>query len=34
MVLKAKADGIAIQNNKTSYFGLDAQGIRDALETA
>ena len=31
MVLKAKADGIAIQNNKTSYFGLDAQGIREAL---
>ena|ERR1051325_1311105 len=34
MVLKAKADGIAIQNNKTSYFGLDAQGIRDALGAA
>ena len=31
MVLEAKADGIAIQNNKTSYFGLDAQGIRKAL---
>jgi hypothetical protein len=34
MVLKAKADGIMIQNTKTSYFGLDAQGIRDALEAA
>jgi len=31
MVLRANADGIAIQNNKTSYFGLDAQGIREAL---
>jgi len=31
MVLKANADGIAIQNNKTSYFGLDAQGIREAI---
>ena len=30
MVLKARADGIAIQS-KTSYFGLDAQGIRKAL---
>lgn len=34
MALKAKADGIVIQNSKTSYFGLDAQGIQDALEMA
>lgn len=34
MTLKAKADGIVIQNTKTSYFGLDAQGIRDVLKTA
>jgi len=31
MVLKANAGGILIQNNKTAYFGLDAQGIREAL---
>ena len=30
MVLKAGADGIVVQG-RTSYFGLDAQGIRDAL---
>jgi len=33
MVLKSKADGITIQNNKESptYFALDAQAIRHAL---
>ncbi len=34
MVLKTDADGIVIQNNTTSYFGLDAQGIREALGVA
>jgi hypothetical protein len=34
MVLKANADGMAIQNNKASYFGFNAQGIREALGAA
>jgi len=31
MVLKMNADGIVIQNNKNSHFGLNAQGVREAL---
>jgi len=31
MVLKANADGIAIQNNKNSHCGFDAQTIREML---
>jgi hypothetical protein len=31
MVLKSDADGFVVQNNKNSYFGLERQGIRDAL---
>jgi hypothetical protein len=31
MVLNANADGMVIQINQSSYFGLNAQGIRNAL---
>lgn len=34
MTLKSGEEGIAIQNSKTSWFGLNRQGITDALRTA
>ncbi|MDX2111884.1 MAG: hypothetical protein SFY80_16770 [Verrucomicrobiota bacterium] len=34
MVIKAEEGGIAVQNARTSWFGLDRQGVLDAIKEA